>query len=161
MISCVALCKKQLPHQKKSMTAEKHTGPVSAGDRVKLFSRDNPTRPLFLAYLLFLFIAYVLYLTAYFMPTPYWGRELMAWATPTVQGLDTAARVAVERQTDPFPAQVVILYCALGMVVLIAGGLLYVCGNREFRESGIRNLIKQEGDGWKSRRKIFLVGLVG
>ncbi|MFZ1180456.1 MAG: hypothetical protein WAN92_02870 [Herbaspirillum sp.] len=131
------------------MTAEKHTGPVSAGDWVKLFSRDNPARPLFLVYLLFLFIGYVLYLAAYFMPTPHWGRELMTWATPTVQGLDTAARVALEKQTDPFPAQVVVLYCALGMVVLIAVGLLYVCGNREFREACLRKLLEGYGHGWK------------
>lgn len=85
----------------------------------------------------------------------------MTWARSTVQGLDTAARVAVERQTDPFPAQIVILYCALGVGVLIAGGLLYVCGNRKFREDYLRNLLEREGHGWKVRLKIFFVGLVG
>ena len=42
----------------------------------------------------------------------------MMWAMPTVQALDSAARVGAIKGTDPFPAQVVILYCAWGAILL-------------------------------------------
>lgn len=129
---------------------------------MKFFSKDNPARPLYLTCLVFFLVGQALYLAAYFMPTPHWGRELMTWATPTVQGLNTAARVAVERQTDPFPAQVVILYCAVGMVVLIGGwGLFCICGNRDFLEYRLQEFRKNHGDGQKARLKAFFTGLGG
>ena len=85
---------------------------------MKMFAKDNPWRSVYLALALFLITGYVFYFAAYLLPTPQWGRDLMTWAMPTVAALDSAARVAAIKGTDPFPAQVVILYCAWGSILL-------------------------------------------
>ena len=85
---------------------------------MKMFANDNPWRSVHIAVVLFLITGYVFYFAAYFLPTPQWVTDLMTWAMPTVAALDSAARVAAIKGTDPFPAQVVILYGAWGSILL-------------------------------------------
>ena len=85
---------------------------------MEMFAKDNPWRSVHIALVLFLITGYVFYFAAYLLPTPQWGRDLMTWAMPTVAALDSAARVAAINGTNPFPAQIMILYGAWGSIVL-------------------------------------------
>lgn len=126
---------------------------------MKMFAKNNPWRPIYLACVLFLVIGYLFYFLAYLFPTPQWGRELMEWAMPTVKALDTAARVGVIRGTDSFPAQVVTLYCALGTFLLMGWCLFWLCGTQLLREIVLQGYTKHLPLKDRSRTKLFFVGV--
>lgn len=88
------------------------------------FLKNNPWRPIWIACILFIALGYGLYFIASMAPTPEWGRELIEYLAGSVKALDTAAQVAALKGNDPFPAQIVILYCAIGSI-LFAGWCLY------------------------------------
>jgi len=82
-------------------------------------SEKDPLRPLYLAVFLFWGLGYVLYFWALFWPpTPQWGRDFMLSMMSTMGALESAARVAAVFHHDPFPAQVVIMYCGVGAIIL-------------------------------------------
>ncbi|EJM98408.1 hypothetical protein [Herbaspirillum sp. YR522] len=85
---------------------------------MKLIDKSRPWRPIYMGALAFAGIGYGLFFAAYFLPTPQWGRELVTWAMPFMGGLRSAQEVGALMRADPFPAQVVVLYCAWGTFVM-------------------------------------------
>lgn len=128
---------------------------------MKLFSKDNPLRPVFVACVLFLIAAYFLYFAALLFPTPEWGRELMTWAMPMVRNLDSAARVSAMKGTDPFPAQLVILYCVLGSIALMVWCLFWFYHSREACNSSLLQLFNLQRNSWRSRVRALYMGISG
>lgn len=98
-------------------------------------SKDNPDRPIWLVCIVFAVLGYALYFAALLLPTPEWGRELIEYFATSVKALDTAERVATLKGNDPFSAQVVILYCAWGSVVLTGWGLYAWAFNKQVRQA--------------------------
>jgi len=131
---------------------------VSLG-RMKMFAKNNPWRPIYIACVLFLVIGYLFYFSAYLLPTPQWGRELMIWAMPTVKGLDSAARVGAIRGTDPFPAQVVILYCALGSILLTVWCVCKGSFNERLLQEMLCNCRKVPREKRPSKFQYFFAGV--
>lgn len=64
----------------------------------------------------FLITGYLLYYAAQAVTPPKWAVMTINMLKPTLKALSTAARIS----ETPFPAQVVIVYCAVGSVTLTA-----------------------------------------
>ena len=128
---------------------------------MKIFSRANPWRPIYSGLILFLVIGYSLFFLAYFFPTPQWGKALMVYFAPIVKGLNYATRVSALKGEDPFPAQVVILYCAWGSIVLTIWNLYWGIFKSALREELIEKAGKLMTDErYKySRARVVLTGL--
>src|SRR5438128_6256237 len=106
-------------------------------NRMKMFSKEYPWRPIYLSFPTLLSSDLLFYFAAYLLPTPKWGRDLMTWAMPILNRLDSAVRVGAIKGTDPFPAQVVILYCSSGSILLMGWALFWVCYSREARKASL------------------------
>jgi len=113
-------------------------------------------KQLWLAGGVYLAIGYTLFFIAYLLPeSPAWVVGLIEQLKPTVKALKTAVRV----NEHPFPAQVVIAYCAFGSIVLTA----YVTYCFFFVET-VRLWLTQkyfERINIWSRSKLFFAGLFG
>lgn len=111
-------------------------------------------RQLWLASGVYLTIGYALYFSALMLPEPpTWAISLIEQLKPTVKALKTAVRV----DAHPFPAQVVIAYCAFASIVLTA----YVTYCFFFVEDVQLWLMKKYGeriDIW-SYQKLLLAGI--
>ncbi len=128
---------------------------------MNIFARDNLWRPVLLACIVFLVTGYALYLGALWLPPPQWGRELMAWCMPAVKALDSAERVGIISGRDPFPAQVVILYCALGSILLIAWCLFCFGYSHQAREMSLMPYLDQDKNGAVFRIEWLFCGVAG
>jgi hypothetical protein len=128
---------------------------------MNIFARDNLWRPVLLACIVFLATGYALYLGALWLPAPRWGRELVAWCMPVVKALDSAERVGIISGRDPFPAQVVILYCALGSILLIAWCLFWFGYSRQAREVSLMPYLDQDKNGASFRIEWLFCGIAG
>jgi hypothetical protein len=86
----------------------------------------------------------------------------MAWCAPVIKSIDTAARVGLLKGNDPFPIQVVILYCVLFGITVIPSYFVYISYiNKHNRLLGFKHaemLIREQG--W-STYKFFWNGLFG
>lgn len=129
---------------------------------MKIFSRDNPWRLIYLGLILFLVIGYSLFFLAYFFSTPEWGKALMAYFAPIVKRLNNAARVSALTGGDPFPAQVVILYCAWGSIVLTIWNLYWGIFKSALREAAIEKFhaLLTDKKHKCTRTKLVLYGLL-
>jgi len=121
---------------------------------------SNPWRPILLACTVFLLAGYCLYLMAVIFPAPSWALMVIEWSTPTVRALHSAANVAELRGQSPFPAQVVILYCAWGSIVLTAWCVYHCFFTRPLRESWFRHAERRAIEQKFTRAKLITVGLI-
>lgn len=120
---------------------------------------SNPWRPILLACAVFLFAGYCLYLMAVIFPAPLWALMVIEWFMPIVRSLHSAANVAALHGQSPFPAQVVILYCAWGSIVLTVWCVYHCFFTRPLRESWFRHAEKKAIEQGVSRAKLITVGL--
>lgn len=82
-------------------------------------------QPLLVAGAIYLALGYALYFAALSVEPPVLVLGWIEDMKPFVKGLRTASRVAVLRNETAFPAQIVILYCAFGTILLAAWAVWY------------------------------------
>ncbi len=126
---------------------------------MKLLSRDNPARPVLLVCFSYIVIGYVLFFAARALPTPVWGPDFMAWWAPVIKAIHTATRVGLLKDHDPFPIQLVILYCVLGMPLLVLYSAKIEYFNKRARERLLNNMVTGIRKHNYSRVKLFFIGL--
>ncbi len=126
---------------------------------MKLFSRDNPARSLLLVCLFYILMGYVLFFAARLLPTPAWGSAFMAWWAPVIKAIQTATRVGLFKGHDPFPIQLVILYCVLGTPLLVLYSAAVAFLSARLREKWFSNTIRHTRQTNYSRTKLFFIGL--
>ncbi|HEY8095332.1 MAG TPA: hypothetical protein VIE65_04455 [Methylobacter sp.] len=123
--------------------------------------KNNPWHPVFAALSIFIVGGYVLYLSALLLPSPLWAVNTIEWFKPIVKSLQTAASVGLLHQENPFPAQVVILYCALATIVLILFCSYWLSFHREVYEVTLANYENKPSKEKASKRKLLVTGVIG
>lgn len=108
----------------------------------------------------FLFVGYVLYFMAVIFQPPSWALATIKWFSPTVNALRSAETVAALRGLSPFPAQVVILYCAWGSIALSAWCGYHCFFTKQVREPWFRYAEKKMISQGYTRIKLVWVGIV-
>lgn len=113
-------------------------------------------QPLLAAGSLYLAVGYALYFAALSVAQPpalalEWIEEMK----PFIKSLHTASRVAAVRNDTAFPAQIVIVYCTFGMVLLAAWAVWYST-TIQFRE----DLLTAFAAGGYSRFRYALAGVL-
>lgn len=122
-------------------------------------AKENPWRPSQIACGVFVFLGYIFYFLALLVPTPKWGRMLMEYMTPSIQGLHTVTAVAAKTGGDPFPAQVVILYCAISLLVLMVWFILHYTLNVSVKKAFLQSILMMNPDKRPTRLRLFVSGL--
>ena len=126
---------------------------------MKIFSRDNPARPLIIVCLGYTIIGYALFFVACLLPTPSWGPSLMAWCAPVIKSIHTAAQVGLLKGHDPFPIQAVILYSALGAIPITTYFVWFCLLNSNNRWKWFKGLIDKAKEEKCLRLGLFLRGM--
>lgn len=108
------------------------------------------------ACLWFVAVGYAIFLLAAYLPAPVLGKEVVAYLSDLVKALRTAVKVAALDGSDPFPVQVIILYCAFGSILLAGWCLYWGCLLKESR----RSYAQKASNANISRLKLAWVGTV-
>ena len=85
---------------------------------MSLLNKIAPWRFMWLAVFIFAAIGYSLFFFALFIPIPSDLKESLTDFMPSIGSLVTAAKIAKLKAEDPFAIQILILYCALGAILL-------------------------------------------
>jgi len=85
---------------------------------MKIFTKNNPLRFVWISLLTFALIGYFLFVVVSLLQIPGVFKESLAYFAKHIVSLDTAEKVALLKGNDPFAIQVLILYSALGSIVL-------------------------------------------
>lgn len=101
-------------------------------------------RPLLCGSLLYLGTGYLLYFAAMSLgQTPEWAFGFIEGMKTVVKATATAVRVGERLEANPFPAQVVIMYCALSTSFLTAWFTHSVLGNKRVRDKWLEAYAQQ------------------
>lgn len=128
---------------------------------MKIFSRDNPSRPLIMVCTTYAIVCYALFFIAWLLPTPEWAPTLMAWFAKTIKAIAVSTRVGELNGYDPFPIQVVILYCVFGTLPIALYVIKFAYFNPRNRSKWFESIIAQMENKKLPRLKLFFLGIVG
>lgn len=117
-------------------------------------------QPILAAASLYLALGYALYFAALSVAQPpvlvlEWIEEMK----PFIKSLHTASRVAAVRNETAFPAQIVIVYCTFGMV-LLAAWAAWSSTDAQFRAKFRANAITVFAKGGYSRFRLVFAGTI-
>lgn len=118
-----------------------------------LIDRLSLKNPFISGAVIYLLIGYMLYFYALAIPEPpVWATDWIQQLASIVKALKTAARVS----THPFPAQVIILYCAFGSILLTGYFTCRLYSMKDVLERG-RQRYAESG---MSKARIFFTGVI-
>lgn len=127
---------------------------------MKIFSRDNPSRPLIMVCTTYAIVCYALFFIAWLLPTPEWAPTLMAWFAKTIKAIAVSTRVGELNGYDPFPIQVVILYCAVGITPITVYCIQFCLFNQSNRRKWFDGFLDKAKEKKISRQKLLFMGVV-
>ncbi len=126
---------------------------------MRYFNINNSCGPIYKASLAFLILGYIFYIMVVWLPVPEWGREFVDELIPTFKSLLSAKRVAAERGSDAFPAQMMILYGVCGCCVLPLIFCLNIYFPDEHRILYLMEIIQHNSKKKISKFKFFFGGV--
>lgn len=123
------------------------------------YQARNTLRRILCVCLIFMLTGYALYFAALEVSPPSWAIAVVKMSAPTLKALSSAGQIANLRGQNPFPIQVIILYCAGGSL-LLSGWCMHQCYFDERRRGAWigfaeERLIQQR----ITRTKLIVIGL--
>lgn len=120
----------------------------------------EPWRMLRNLVLIYVAVGYILFYFAVLFSVAGWCRALVEYFSASISALNNASRVSIRNGDDPFPSQIVILYCAFGSIALSIGCIRAWVFNKDALQASLSSYRAIKSTERPSRLRIFIAGFV-